>query len=129
MIREAFLPKRWAALLLTDADGLCQGLLGTRIMQILTVLGSPRRHGNTAKALRWVEDQFRATDTTSDHINILDYNVGGCRECLVCKKGGTELCVLEDDAIGLFRADGQGRPGADRRPGLLLGISGPDQRR
>jgi len=72
-------------------------------MQILTVLGSPRRHGNTAKALGWVEDQFRADGHDLDHANILDYNVGGCRECLACKKGGTELCILEDDANGLFQ--------------------------
>jgi multimeric flavodoxin WrbA len=72
-------------------------------MQIMTVLGSPRRHGNTAKALGWVEDEFRAEGHDLDHVNILDYNVGGCSECLACKKGGTKLCVVEDDAIGLFQ--------------------------
>jgi multimeric flavodoxin WrbA len=73
-------------------------------MQILTVLGSPRRHGNTAKALGWVEDQFRADRHAVDHVNILDFNVGGCRECLMCKKGGTEkLCALDDDAIEIFQ--------------------------
>ena len=71
-------------------------------MRIVTVLGSPRRHGNTAKALGWVEDQFRTDRHEVDHVNILDYNVAGCRECLVCKKGGTELCAVGDDAIGLF---------------------------
>ena len=71
-------------------------------MQVLTVLGSPRRHGNTAKALGWVEDQFRADRHEVDQINILDYNVGGCRECLACKKGGKSLCAVGDDAIGLF---------------------------
>jgi multimeric flavodoxin WrbA len=72
-------------------------------MRILTVLGSPRRHGNTAKALQWVEDQFHADGHDLDHVNILDCNVGGCRECLACKKGGAKLCAVEDDAIGLFR--------------------------
>ena len=72
-------------------------------MRIVTVLGSPRRHGNTAKALGWVEDQFRADRHEVDSINILDYNVGGCRECLLCKKGGKELCAVGDDAIGLFQ--------------------------
>ncbi len=72
-------------------------------MRIVTVLGSPRRRGNTAKALGWVEDQFRADRHEVDHVNILDYNVGGCRECLVCKKGGKELCAVGDDAIGLFQ--------------------------
>ena len=72
-------------------------------MQIVTVLGSPRRQGNTAKALGWVEDQFRADRHEVDHINILDYNVGGCRECLACKRGGAKLCALDDDAVGIFQ--------------------------
>jgi multimeric flavodoxin WrbA len=54
--------------------------------------------------LGWVEDQFRADRHAVDHVNILDFNVGGCRECLNCKKGGTEkLCALDDDAIGIFQ--------------------------
>jgi multimeric flavodoxin WrbA len=73
-------------------------------MQIVTVLGSPRRRGNTARALGWVEDQFRADRHDVDHANILDYNVGGCRECLICRKGGPgKLCAVDDDAIGIFK--------------------------
>ena len=29
-------------------------------MQIMTVLGSPRRQGNTAKVLGWIEEHFQA---------------------------------------------------------------------
>ena len=29
-------------------------------MRIMTILGSPRRQGNTAKVLGWIEEQFRA---------------------------------------------------------------------
>jgi multimeric flavodoxin WrbA len=72
-------------------------------MRIVTVLGSPRRHGNTATALHWVEDQFRADGHGVDRIDIVDYNVGGCRECLSCKKGGAHLCFVDDDANALFR--------------------------
>jgi multimeric flavodoxin WrbA len=73
-------------------------------MQILTVLGSPRRRGNTAKALGWVEEQFRADRHEVDHVDILDCKIEGCRECLACKKGHMkELCVADDDAIVLFR--------------------------
>jgi multimeric flavodoxin WrbA len=71
-------------------------------MRIVTVLGSPRRRGNTATVLQWVEDQFRVDRHDVDRIDILDHNVGGCRECLGCKKGGEKLCILEDDAAGLF---------------------------
>ena len=98
-------------------------------MRIVTVLGSPRRHGNTAKALEWVEDQFRADGHEVDHVNILDYNVGGCRECLVCKKGGTELCVVEDDADRAVRADGERRPGAASPPRSSAGDFRPRSKR
>ena len=71
-------------------------------MRTMTILGSPRRHGNTAKAIQWVEEQLRADGHEVDHVNILDYNVGGCNECLACKKGGADLCLADDDANGLF---------------------------
>lgn len=71
-------------------------------MRTMTILGSPRRHGNTAKALQWVEEQLRAEGHEIDHVNILDCNVGGCRECLACHKPDADLCLVEDDANGLF---------------------------
>jgi multimeric flavodoxin WrbA len=71
-------------------------------MRTMTILGSPRRHGNTAKALGWVEEQLRAEGHEIDRVDIIDYNVGGCRECLACKKGGSELCIADDDANPLY---------------------------
>ena len=72
-------------------------------MQIMTILGSPRRHGNTATVLGWIEDHFRAVGHNVDVVNMLDYNVRGCGECLACKKGAVELCSIDDDANALFR--------------------------
>jgi multimeric flavodoxin WrbA len=72
-------------------------------MQIMTILGSPRRQGNTAKVLGWIEEQFRADGHAVDRANILDYRVQGCGECMACKKGSVELCSIGDDANSLFR--------------------------
>ena len=72
-------------------------------MRIMTILGSPRRHGNTAKVLGWIEEQFQADGHEVDSANILDYQVQGCGECMACKKGTVELCSIGDDANGLFR--------------------------
>ena len=72
-------------------------------MRIMTILGSPRRQGNTAKVLGWVEEQFRADGHEVDSANILDYRVQGCGECMACKKGTVELCSIGDDANGLFK--------------------------
>ncbi len=72
-------------------------------MRIMTILGSPRRHGNTAKVLGWIEEQFRGDGHDVDSANILDYRVQGCGECMACKKGKVELCSIGDDANGLYR--------------------------
>ena len=72
-------------------------------MRIMTVLGSPRRQGNTAKVLGWIEEQFRADGHEVDSANILDYGAQGCGECMACKKGTVELCSIDDDADALFR--------------------------
>jgi hypothetical protein len=72
-------------------------------MRIMTILGSPRRQGNTAKVLGWIEEQFRADGHEVDSVAILDYRVQGCGECMACKKGTVELCSIGDDANGLYR--------------------------
>lgn len=72
-------------------------------MQIMTILGSPRRKGNTAKVLCWIEEKFLADGHAVDRADILDYRVQGCGECLACKRGTIELCSIGDDANGLFR--------------------------
>ncbi|MGA2257206.1 MAG: NAD(P)H-dependent oxidoreductase [Thermoguttaceae bacterium] len=72
-------------------------------MRIMTILGSPRRQGNTAKVLGWIEEQFQADGHEVDPANILDYDVQGCGECMACKKGTVELCSIGDDANDLYR--------------------------
>ena len=72
-------------------------------MRIMTILGSPRRQGNTAKVLGWIQDQFRAEGHEVDSAVMLDYRVQGCGECMACKKGTVELCSLGDDANALFQ--------------------------
>lgn len=72
-------------------------------MRIMTVLGSPRRQGNTAKVLGWIEEQFRADGHELDAANIVDYRVQGCGQCMACKRGTVEMCSIGDDADTLFR--------------------------
>jgi multimeric flavodoxin WrbA len=72
-------------------------------MPVMTILGSPRRQGNTARVLGWVEEQLQAAGHQIDAANMLDYEVHGCGECLACKKGTVKLCSIDDDAIALLR--------------------------
>ena len=72
-------------------------------MRIMTILGSPRRHGNTAQVLGWIEERFRTDGHDVDRAVVVDYSVRGCGECFACKRGGKELCSIDDEANGLYR--------------------------
>lgn len=53
-------------------------------MKITTILGSPRRHGNTATVLAWFEARV-GTEHTVRHIDLNDHRVGGCTGCENCQ--------------------------------------------
>ena len=71
-------------------------------MAVMTLLGSPRKRGNTAQLLDVVEDTLRADGHEVDRADIVDYSFSGCHECFGCKQGEYGNCVVEDDAGGLL---------------------------
>ncbi len=73
-------------------------------MKITSVLGSPRpKKGNTAKVLGWVEDELKANGHNVNHINIVDKQVNGCKECYTCQGIPDEPgCPQKDDAKEIF---------------------------
>ena len=71
-------------------------------MKIITILGSPRKNGNTAKVLSIFEDKIEKKHEV-ERINITQYKVGGCLGCYKCQeKKGEPGCVQEDDALTIF---------------------------
>ncbi len=79
-------------------------------MRIMTIMGSPRPSGNTAKVLGMCEELL-AREHEVDRIDLADFEVKGCRGCDACKKVFDEPgCVQKDDAVALFermiQADG-----------------------
>lgn len=71
-------------------------------MKIITILGSPRKKGNTAKLLSMFEDEIKETQQI-ERINVTQYKVGGCLGCYKCKeKPGDPGCVQKDDALTIF---------------------------
>ena len=71
-------------------------------MKVTTILGSPKKKGNTAKVLGLFEELI-AKKHTVDRINIADYAVKGCLGCGLCRKTSDEPgCVQKDDAVSIF---------------------------
>lgn len=66
-------------------------------MKILTILGSPRRKGNTAAVLAKFEQMVKSEHSV-ERINIVDYDVRGCLGCDSCFKNLDDPgCVQKDD--------------------------------
>jgi len=72
-------------------------------MEVTTVLGSPRKEGNTAKVLDLFEELMAQQGHEIDRINVVDYEVKGCLGCQTCRKVRYDPgCKQQDDAVGLF---------------------------
>lgn len=72
-------------------------------MKIVTILGSPRKRGNTAKVLGWVEEELKVQGHKVTRVNITDSKVNGCLGCDVCQNTPDEPgCVQEDDTLAIF---------------------------
>jgi len=66
-------------------------------MKITTILGSPRRYGNTATVLAWFEERAGAEHTIR-RIDLNGYRVGGCTGCENCQGVYDQLgCSQTDD--------------------------------
>ena len=54
-------------------------------MKVMTILGSPRRNGNTAKVLGQFESMI-SNGHEVERIDIVDSNVKGCVGCYACQQ-------------------------------------------
>lgn len=71
-------------------------------MKVTTILGSPRKKGNTAKVLGFLEELL-VQGHEVDRIDIVDFQVKGCMGCGACKKIIDQPgCVQKDEAGALF---------------------------
>ena len=77
-------------------------------MKVLIINGSPRANGNTAVALREMENVFKAADVDTETVQIGRKNIRGCIACNRCSVTGK--CAFDDIVNELAekfeRADG-----------------------
>lgn len=67
-------------------------------MKVITLQGSPRKNGNTAKVLSWVEQELGALGHEVESIFLNTKNLKGCLACGKCKeKPDTVGCIQKDD--------------------------------
>ena len=80
-------------------------------MKVLMVNGSPREHGNTARALQEVAETLAGEGIASEVVWIGKAPVRGCIACNGCRAKGLGRCVFDDDVANriiakLAEADG-----------------------
>ncbi len=67
------------------------------IMDIVALMGSPRKNSNTDILLDRMIEGARESGHNIKKYCVSDLNVGACRACGTCMKG--ENCVLNDDGL------------------------------
>ncbi len=72
-------------------------------MRVLSIFGGPRKKGNTATVLSWVEEELTGLGHKVERVNVVDKSVAGCLGCANCQQFPDEpSCVQEDDALSIF---------------------------
>lgn len=67
-------------------------------MKILTLIGSPRKKGNSYHAAKKLEEEMKKTGNYEfKYIFLKDTHLEICRGCFTCLSQGGELCPLKDD--------------------------------
>lgn len=66
-------------------------------MKVLLISGSPRREGNTFRALTEVANALRTEGVESEIVQLGTQPVRGCIACAQCKAKGENRCVFDDD--------------------------------
>ena len=66
-------------------------------MKVLMINGSPRRSGNTARALKEIADALAAEDIESEAFWLGNKPVRGCAACGQCLQKNLGRCAFDDD--------------------------------
>ena len=66
-------------------------------MKVVLIIGSPRKNGNTARALKEVSDTLVAEGLETETVWIGTKPVRGCIACGQCLKKSLGRCAFDDD--------------------------------
>jgi multimeric flavodoxin WrbA len=67
-------------------------------MKILTIIGSPKKRGNSYRATKKLEDEMKNKgDYEFEYIFLKDAHLEDCKGCFNCVTRGIKFCPLKDD--------------------------------
>ena len=66
--------------------------------QVLAIIGSPRKMGNSYKIVKRIEERMRTLgDVEFNYLFLRDAHLELCRGCWSCLSVGDDRCPLKDD--------------------------------
>lgn len=74
-------------------------------MNVLAVLGSPRKEGNTSLLLdKYLEGLATHNDVKIEKALLGEKNIFPCKSCYACKNKSNSGCVIKDDMTDLYKS-------------------------
>lgn len=71
--------------------------LGEKDMKVVAFNGSPRKNGNTQKALELFAEELQKHKIKTEIVQVGDKPIRGCLACYTCRKNQNERCAIEDE--------------------------------
>jgi multimeric flavodoxin WrbA len=71
-------------------------------VQILALVGSPRRGGNTELLVDELLCAAEANGHAVSKTRLAELSIGPCRDCRACKRREDQSCIVDDDMTGLY---------------------------
>jgi multimeric flavodoxin WrbA len=71
--------------------------------KVLVLLGSPRKHGNSALLAEKIAKGARSKGAQVETVLVQTLRIAPCKSCYACQKKGSKGCAIDDDMQPLFR--------------------------
>ncbi|MDA8124158.1 MAG: flavodoxin family protein [Deltaproteobacteria bacterium] len=70
--------------------------------QILVLLGSPRKNGNSAILAKQIAKGAKAGKAKVETVFLQEKDIAPCRGCMHCQKKGSKGCAIKDDMQEIY---------------------------
>jgi multimeric flavodoxin WrbA len=71
--------------------------------KILVILGSARKHGNSAALAEQIGKGAMSVEAAVETIYLQEKNIAPCKACLGCLKNGGKGCIIQDDMQEVYQ--------------------------